>query len=327
MAYEARRRFDSRSRIPLREMTAAQVGESAESFHRTFDADLRALPAGELDHPDSILGTVLRDAVKDIQATHGPAVAQDFAGIACGTRTPMLHYMDRYLGNTEKQRTLTKPTINLYRSYLNKAADWLAGKNARTVESVTPPLAADYVQSLVDARTNWKTINKNIDALVWLRGEMKKVGVEADPWGAQRDCTGGWFRVRTGKTKAAKRKIPIHPDLVPIVAQQAKGKAPGDYLLYVATAGDRRSAVLSRQFTTYRRSAGVEELRETARSAVNFHSCRRWLTTAASSAGALPIVVDQLTGHAAKGETLKTYFGGSVDDVLRKAIEAVRLPA
>jgi hypothetical protein len=37
--------------------------------------------------------------------------------------------------------------------------------------------------------------------------------------------------------------------------------------------------------------------------------------------------MDEITGHAHKSETLRRYYGGAADAMLRAGVEAVKLPA
>jgi integrase len=69
----------------------------------------------------------------------------------------------------------------------------------------------------------------------------------------------------------------------------------------------------------------VDELRGGGRARVNFNSFPSWFAMQALNAGARPHDVAGLTGHAPQGITLRMYQGGSTDQMLRAAVEAVRL--
>lgn len=147
------------------------------------------------------------------------------------------------------------------------------------------------------------------------------------------DCAGGWFVVQKGKTEAAKRRLPIHPDLVAIVERRCAGKTPEDFLFHdlpkSAGKGRGRHEKMGERFTAYRRKVGVEDVREDGRSRIDFHSFRRWfITEAVRHSGHPEWVVAQIVGHATgkQSVTIGTYFGGSLEEQLVAVVEAVRLP-
>jgi integrase len=144
------------------------------------------------------------------------------------------------------------------------------------------------------------------------------------------DCTGGWFRVRDAKTRAGRRRVPIHPALAALVARRCKGK-PGSAFLFHEPGpvrdGRERSMALSKRFGYYRRTLGVHETLNGARhSRVDFHSWRRWFITAARNAGVDRAVVAAVVGHEVGNLTDDTYSGGPDEKLLRACVEAVRLP-
>jgi integrase len=148
-----------------------------------------------------------------------------------------------------------------------------------------------------------------------------------------RDCTSGWFFIPKGKTEAAKRRLPIHPDLSDIVARRTAGKKPDDFLFHdLPTSngkGRGRHEKMGERFTAYRRSVGVIDVREDGRTRIDFHSFRRWfITEAVRHSGHPEWVVSQIVGHATgkQSVTIGTYFGGSLDEQLVAVVESVRLP-
>ena len=145
------------------------------------------------------------------------------------------------------------------------------------------------------------------------------------------DCAGGLFHIRGGKTKAAKRKVPIHPALSPIVERRTAGKDPTAYLFPepgIVKQGRERSMAASKRFGHYRKRVGVDEQAEgKRRSLVNFHSFRRWFVTTAIRQRQAVHVVQQVVGHTQQGVTLGVYHGGDTHKALRSCVEAVQLPA
>jgi len=148
-----------------------------------------------------------------------------------------------------------------------------------------------------------------------------------------KDAEDGWFNIRKGKTAAAARRVPIHPDLAPIVERRTKDRQPTDWLFDDLPPsngkGRERADKMGERFTAYRRSVGVDERPAGGgRSNVVFHSFRHWFTTAALNAGAMQPVVSTLVGHAEglRGMTLGTYYTGPTKQLLIDAVAGVRLP-
>jgi integrase len=145
------------------------------------------------------------------------------------------------------------------------------------------------------------------------------------------DCAGGVFEIHKAKTPAGIRKVPIHPDLLPIVERRSAGKKPTAFLIEdLEKEGEgERSMPLSKQFTRYRRKVGVDDTREgVRRSRANFHSFRRWFATKAEQAGQHPHIIEAVLGHRRLGMTLGVYSGGpSVEEQMRAVVEAVKLPS
>ena len=113
------------------------------------------------------------------------------------------------------------------------------------------------------------------------------------------DCAGGWFNVRVSKTRAGRRRVPVHSGLAAIVARRCEAKGPGAFLFHEAgdTGTRERSAAVSKRFGRYRQAQGVHERAEGARhSAVDFHSLRRWFVTTARNAQQDRAVVAAVVG-------------------------------
>ncbi len=143
------------------------------------------------------------------------------------------------------------------------------------------------------------------------------------------DVEGGVLIVRSGKTAAARRRVPVHPDLAELIERRCRGKSAGDYLFDDLTANrPERTDTLGKLFVAYRRKLGIQD-GEGGRSRVNFHSARRWFITAALNAEQLPHMVSLVVGHkeGRQGMTTGRYWGGADDPGLRKVVEAVRLPS
>lgn len=139
----------------------------------------------------------------------------------------------------------------------------------------------------------------------------------------------GFFNIQQGKTSAAARKVPIHPDLLEIVRRRTYGKKPQDWLFHELAKERDASDTFGKRFANYREKLGVDDKREgRRRSLVNFHSFRRWFVTEAERAGQPESTISQVVGHeeGRKSITFKVYSGGSSDEQRRHCVEAVRLP-
>lgn len=145
------------------------------------------------------------------------------------------------------------------------------------------------------------------------------------------DASGGVFRIEQGKTKAAKRLVPIHSDLAAIVARRTAGKAPEDYLIEELTAPPsrpgRRGGKIGERFTAYRRDLGLDHRKADRRQAdADFHSFRRWFVTKAEQAGQRESLIQAVVGHKREGVTLGVYSAGPSVEQRRELVESVRLP-
>ncbi len=148
------------------------------------------------------------------------------------------------------------------------------------------------------------------------------------------DVSDGWLHIRDGKTKSARRKVPVHHDISGIIASRVAG-CKKDALLFecgdTADAGTRTRKTAARPghhwsnaFMVYRRELGVGGADGT--SDVDMHSLRRWFITKTANAGAAPHVVQEIVGHKRPGMTLGVYHSGSDDATLKAAVASVRLP-
>lgn len=146
-------------------------------------------------------------------------------------------------------------------------------------------------------------------------------------------CAEGIFDVRGTKTKAARRKVPIHPDLQALVDRRREGKGPEEWLLEEAGEPDKfgkRSPNMSAAFYRFRKRVEVDEKAPgKGVSLVNFHSFRRWFVSEAVKAGTPVHVVRQVVGHEQPKNdvTLGTYFKGELTEAKRACVSSVMLPA
>ena len=162
------------------------------------------------------------------------------------------------------------------------------------------------------------------------RGELFALTVE--------DTADGFLRVQKGKTKSARRLVPVHSALRPIVARLCEGKEPGDLLLVDRTQGRKQSAsrvigdAFGKRFGRFRATALPDAI------TTNFHSFRHYFGTKLRLAGTSESTVALLMGHAnmsitfgryakLRGDNLTAEQLQELRDFLTPAVEAIKLPA
>jgi len=158
-----------------------------------------------------------------------------------------------------------------------------------------------------------------------------------------RDCADGNFKIWSGKTDAARRTVPIHSVLKPIIKRRIQGKQPSDYMLEelppIPRSRETRSDPAVKSFTRLRRKLGVDERpNNKAKSNVDFHSFRRWFirkVREAKLAGGkgfdewtLTWVVGHTDSDRPKALDLSQmgYAGPDAEKAKRTLVEAVKLP-
>ena len=176
-------------------------------------------------------------------------------------------------------------------------------------------------------------------------------GLRIDEIGSLRvkDCEGGKIAVVKSKTPSGKRTIPLHPDLVPLIAERCKGKPPSAYLFdelpeQKANSKRGRSAPVTQSFGRERKRLGVDERAAGQRqSNVDFHSWRRWFirqTIAALERGTVGYTewtIPNVVGHKVEGGklegvtlplqmTMGRYPGKASWEAMTACVNAVALP-
>lgn len=142
------------------------------------------------------------------------------------------------------------------------------------------------------------------------------------------------FDIQQGKTEAAARPVPVHPDLVEIVQRRLKNadgtkKAGTDWLFHELADERDPGDTFGKRFRRYRLDLGVDDKRDgKRRGLVNFHSARRWFATAADRAGQQEAVIKDVIGHVPdkKNVTRKSYIYTSSGAQMRACVESVKLP-
>jgi integrase len=138
------------------------------------------------------------------------------------------------------------------------------------------------------------------------------------------------IRIAQGKTANAKRVVPLHELVQPIIARRQRASNQGPLFPELKPGGpdQKRSWYISKRFTILRREVLGDS------DALDFHSLRRSFATFLESASTRsPVVTEsliaQLMGHAKQSLALRVYAGGLKFDDLKEGITALgrELPA
>lgn len=136
----------------------------------------------------------------------------------------------------------------------------------------------------------------------------------------ERDELGVWINNRTGKTKAARRRFPLHPVAVPIVERLAANPDKDGYLLRDLPRGgydNTRSFYVSKHFGRAIRKLGITDPK------VVFHTLRNTFTSYMEKAHAPPNAVKLLVAHERTDMTYGTYSKGDLIE-LQQVIRMLR---
>jgi integrase len=128
------------------------------------------------------------------------------------------------------------------------------------------------------------------------------------------------FAVTEGKTRAAVRRVPIHPVIKSLVARLKRDSKDGFLIPGLLTGGpdNRRSHYVGKRFTPLRRKLGFED------GALNFHTLRNAFMQRCEDKEVPESTTKLLVGHSRKKQiTYGTYSPGPNFEVLRKAAAKV----
>jgi integrase len=133
-----------------------------------------------------------------------------------------------------------------------------------------------------------------------------------------------WLTVQKGKTKAAKRRVPVVDHVVVSMLQKRLPKAVEAGVLFPELPTDKlgaRGKALRRDMVRRLRALGMKDPSLTAN-----HSWRHRARTLMEQADVSPSVADFVIGHARPGQGLGRYSQGPSDAQMIAAVRTVPLP-
>jgi integrase len=128
------------------------------------------------------------------------------------------------------------------------------------------------------------------------------------------------LHIREGKTQAARRRIPVHPVITPLVKRLVENADDNGYLIPdLLTTGDdhKRSVLVSKRFGYACGRAGLTD------PALTFHSLRNTFAQRLENAGVPHETAKLLTGHKRQDMTYGVYSPGPNWDRLVDAVGKV----
>lgn len=132
------------------------------------------------------------------------------------------------------------------------------------------------------------------------------------------DVRDGVFHIADGKTKSARRRVPVHSAIAGLV-DRLIDEAKGGYLIPCPEDGPDRSNAIGARFSRMKTVLGYGP-------EYVFHSLRKSFLTALHSAGVDEAIAAPLAGHAIRTLSYGLYSGGPDIAVLRAAVEKVQYP-
>lgn len=130
-------------------------------------------------------GLIIEEA-DEIEITHGPITAAQFAGLAFGTMTPLLLHLDAWLREGGTRGRAAERTQSQYRADVQRFHDWLAAAGLPTsVEAISKAIVGRYIsETMVATGMKPTTANRRISAVsAYWRWMQKRAGIESSPWG------------------------------------------------------------------------------------------------------------------------------------------------
>lgn len=307
--------------------------ELAEGFNRT------ALGKGTLIKDEYLLWLAECDDAEQTKVQHISTVkrflgfAGEFATVEDTTRRKAGEYVSELLTASG----LARRTVKRHLSSLSSLWKWLMAKGKGGVEanvwtqhnlgkkSSDPyrvSLSTENVLKLLNGSYSTEKFRRTLYDLVrlaLLHGARLEELCALKKADVLRDEDGLTLFITSGKTKAARRKVPLHTAAVSIVESRLKG-ATGPWLFEGLEPGgpdSKRSWYVSKAYGRYRAQVGVDGQGQ------DFHALRNTFIERMEGLGVPESTVKLLVGHERGGSMTYGHYSKGVLVDLRKAIETL----
>lgn len=135
-------------------------------------------------------------------------------------------------------------------------------------------------------------------------GELEVTSVDGDT-----------FQIERGKTKAANRRVAIHPVIAPLVAQLVSTSTDGYLIPGLLRGGPdkKRSWYVGKRFGRVIRKLGITDTK------LDFHALRGTVVNQMEESGVPHSTIQLIVGHRRQGVTFGSYSAEGVSDKVRRA--------
>lgn len=134
-------------------------------------------------------------------------------------------------------------------------------------------------------------------------------------------CSEEVLEITSSKTEAGYRKIPVHPELKPLIRRLLQSSKDGFLLsgLKFTPSTGQRSSAIGKRFGNLKTEMGFDESKV-------FHSIRKTFTTLLENANVPENLSMELLGHEKKNITYGLYSGGYTLEAKMEAISSISYP-
>ena len=294
--------------------------------------------AGMTARTNADVRTAVSELVDWLRTNGRPETVQAFDSRAAG------EFRDLFLVPVKKHVRTVNKKISLLSGYWR----WMAKAGIANPDTPSPwsgkslPKPKSWQQAPEDQTTQRPFTDEEVNTLLSGHADTDLAdlmriaalsGMRLEEIGQLRvkDCADDLFDIQKSKTKAGRRKVPIHSGLAEIIKRRTQGQPQDAYIFpnFEASGWDgARTMAISKRFRTYRLSLKVDDKPEgQRRSRIDFHSFRRWFAKKCEEAGQLQTIVARVMGHeTGLTITFTTYSQAQPLDLMRECVESVRLP-
>ena len=329
---EIERRHGEQAAIQFYKVATGQVDPIAVHLERYLSN------AGMAARTNADVRTAVSELVQWLRSNSRPETVQAFDSRAAG------EFRDHFLVPVKKHVRTVNKKISLLSGYWR----WMAKAGIANPDTPSPwagkslPKPKSWQQAPEDQTTQRPFTDEEVKTL--LHGsadadlaDLMRIaalsGMRLEEIGQLRvkDCADGLFDIQKSKTKAGRRKVPIHSALAEIIKRRTQGQPENAYIFpnFEASGWDgARTMAVSKRFRTYRLGLKVDDKPEgQRRSRIDFHSFRRWFAKKCEEAGQQQTIVARVMGHeTGLTITFATYSQAQPLELMRECVESVKLP-